>query len=139
VADPQGEQEGAGKMALTRMTLEEVMARAAARTPGEQAEFRRRMDATTEEDIRRHKIEDGEDADAEPGEAEVIVPPQHVRKQLGMTQAEFASLLNIPVATLCNWEQDRFTLEPAVRTLLRLIYREPEAALRALRRPRAAA
>jgi hypothetical protein len=47
-------------MALVRMTSAEIKARAAQRTPEERAEFRRRMDATTEEDIRRHMIEDGE-------------------------------------------------------------------------------
>ena len=125
-------------MALTRMTLDEVMARAAKRTQEEEAEFRRRMDATTEEDIRRHMIEDGEDPDAEPPHFERVVLPQDVRKTLGMTQMQFAELLGVPVGTLRNWEQNRFVLEPAARTLLKLIDREPEAALRALRGPRAA-
>jgi len=125
-------------VALTRMTLNEVMARAAKRTPEEEAEFRRRMDATTEEDIRRHMIEDGEDPDAETPQFERVVLPQDVRKKLGMTQTRFAELLGVPVGTLRNWEQNRFVLEPAARTLLKLIDREPEAALRALRGPRAA-
>jgi hypothetical protein len=43
------------------MTLEEVKARAAARSPNEQDAFKRRMRATPEADIRRHIIEDGED------------------------------------------------------------------------------
>ena len=124
-------------MALTRMTLEEVESRAARRMPEEQSEFRRRMDATTEEDIRRHMIEDGEDPDEEP-RFERVVLPQDVRKKLGMTQTEFSTLLRIPVATLRNWEQNRFVMEPAAQTLLKLIDREPEAALRALRGPRAA-
>lgn len=124
-------------MAIVRMTLQEVEARAAARTPEEQAEFRRRMDATTEADIRRHMIEDGEDPDEEP-RFEPVVPPRDIRKKLGMTQADFAALLRVPLATLRNWEQNRFVMEPAARTLLDLIDREPEAALRALRRPRAA-
>ena len=124
-------------MALTRVTLEEVEARAARRTPEEEAEFRRRTDATTEEDIRRHMIEDGEDPDEEP-RFERVVLPQDVRKKLGMTQTEFSALLRIPVATLRNWEQNRFVMEPAAQTLLKLIDREPEAALRALRGPRAA-
>jgi putative transcriptional regulator len=124
-------------MALTRMTLDEIVARAAERTPEEEAEFRRRMDATTEEDIRRHMIEDGEDPDGEP-QFERPVLPQDVRKKLGMTQTEFASLVRIPVATLRNWEQNRFVMEPAAQTLLKLIDREPEAALRALRGPLAA-
>jgi putative transcriptional regulator len=55
-----------------------------------------------------------------------------------LTQAAFARLLGIPVATLRNWEQNRFVMEPAAQTLLKLIDRELEAALRALRGPQAA-
>jgi putative transcriptional regulator len=120
-------------MALTRMPLDEIVARAADRTPEQEAKFRRHMDATTEEDIRRHMIEDGEDPNFERP-----VLPQDVRKKLGMTQIEFAALVRIPVATLRNWEQNRFVMEPAAQTLLKLIDREPEAALRALRGPLAA-
>jgi putative transcriptional regulator len=39
---------------------------------------------------------------------------------------------------LRNWEQNRFAMEPAAQTLLKLIDREPEAAVRALQGPRAA-
>jgi len=119
------------------MTLDEVKARAAARTPKEQAAFKRRMRATTEADISRHMIEDGEDPNAVPS-FERVVAPKEVRKKLGMTQTEFAALLRIPIATLRNWEQNRFVMEPAAQTLLNLIDREPVAALRALRGPRAA-
>jgi putative transcriptional regulator len=129
--------EGTVTVAIVRMTMEEIRARAASRTPEEDAEFRRRMDGTTEEDIRRHMIEDGEDPDEEP-RFELAVLPQDVRKKLGMTQADFAALLRVPIGTLRNWEQNRFVMEPAAQTLLKLIYREPEAALRALREPHAA-
>jgi putative transcriptional regulator len=95
------------------------------------------MDATTEEDIRRHMIEAGEDPDEEL-HYERVVLPQDGRKKLNMTQIEFAALLRVPVATLRNWEQARFVMEPAAQTLLKLIDREPEAALRALLGPRAA-
>jgi putative transcriptional regulator len=124
-------------MAIVRMTLPDIMARAAQRSPEEDAAFRRRMDATTEDDIRRHMIEDGEDPEAEP----LFEPPiqaQEVRKKLGLTQPDFARLLGIPLGTLRNWEQNRFLMEPAAQTLLKLVDREPEAALRALRDPRAA-
>ena len=47
-------------MALIRMTLDDVKAQAAARSPEEQAAFQRRMAATTEADIHRQMIEDGE-------------------------------------------------------------------------------
>jgi len=126
-------------MATKKMTMDEVKAAATRRTAQEDAAFRRRMDATTEEDIRRHMIEDGEDPD-NPDESWIpVVQAQDVRRKLGMSQSEFARLLAVPVATLRNWEQNRYTIEPAVRTLLRLIDREPEAALRALRPPPRAA
>jgi putative transcriptional regulator len=125
-------------VAITRMTMEEIRARAASRTPEEEAEFRRRMEATTEEDIRRHMIEDGEDPDEATPHLEAVVLPQDVRKKLRMTQADFAALLRVPIGTLRNWEQNRFVMEPAAQTLLKLIDREPEAALRALRQPHAA-
>jgi putative transcriptional regulator len=124
-------------MAIVRMTLEEVKAHAAARTPKEQATFKRRVRATTEADINRHMIEDGEVPSAVP-RFERVVSSKEVRKKLGMTQTEFSALLHIPTATLRNWEQNRFVMEPAAQTLLNLIDREPEAALRALRGPRAA-
>ena len=122
------------------MTLEEIKAQSAARPAQDQAAFQRRMAATSEADIHRQMIEDGEDgedAEAEPR----FLPPvlaQDVRKKVGLTQTAFASLLGIPVATLRNWEQNRFAMEPAAKTLLTLIDREPEAALRALRGPQAA-
>jgi putative transcriptional regulator len=118
-------------MALTRMTLKQIMAAGGGKVD------RAKIDATTEEDIRRHMIEDGEDPEAEPC-FERVVQPKDVRGKLGMTQTEFAALLRVPTATLRNWEQNRFVMEPAARTLLNLIDREPEAALRALRGPRAA-
>jgi putative transcriptional regulator len=124
-------------VALIRMTLDDVKAQAAARSPEEQAAFQRRMAATTEADIHRQMIEDGEDPQTEPRFASPVLA-RDVRKKLGLTQAAFARLLGIPVATLRNWEQNRFVMEPAAQTLLKLIDREPEAALRALRGPQAA-
>ncbi len=119
---------------LTRMTAEEIKAQLARRAPQATAEARKRYDETTEEDIRRHMREEGYDPDAEtPADARLNVPVQLVREKLGMTQAELAALLHIPVGTLRNWEQNRFGIDPAVQALLLVLYREPEAALRALR------
>lgn len=94
---------------------------------------RAKLDATTEGDIQRHMIEDGEDPDAETGgDWQLSILPQAVRKQLGMTQEEFAKALRIPVATLRNWEQGRVAPDPAVRSLLIIVARDPKAALAAL-------
>lgn len=49
-----------------------------------------------------------------------------------MSQRQFADTLGVPLATLRNWEQNRVAMEPATIALMRILAREPEAALRAL-------
>lgn len=115
-------------MAIARMKRNEIAGRA---TESDLAEFRRRYDATDEAEIRRQMIEDGEDPDAEIGDQDII-SPAFIRKRLGMTQEEFAAVIGVPLGTLRNWEQNRVTMEPAALSLLRILAREPEAALRAL-------
>lgn len=83
-----------------------------------------RIDATTEDDIRRHMIEDGENPDAEPSEADVITPAA-IRQRLDMSQTAFAEALMIPVATLRNWEQGRTIPDPAARSLMRAVAGDP--------------
>jgi putative transcriptional regulator len=102
--------------------FDDLKTQAAARSPGEQVAFQRRM------------AETGEDPAAAPRFTAPVLA-QDVRKKLGLTQPVFARLLGIPVATLRNWEQNRFVMEPAAKTLLTLIDREPKAALCALRGP----
>lgn len=55
-----------------------------------------------------------------------------LRTGLGLTQAAFAALFGVSVHTLRNWEQGRRTPEGPACALLKVIEREPEAALRAL-------
>ena len=92
---------------------------------------RAKIDATSEADIRRHMREDGQ------GESNVadfapVIPPQVLRKKLRMTQAEFAKALRIPISTLRNWEQGRVLPDPAARSLLTIVARNPKVALRTL-------
>ena len=88
--------------------------------------------ATTEEDIRRHQIEDGEDPDAPPPPFRLVPNVRAIRARLQMTQEAFAKAIGVPVATVRNWEQSRTNMDPAVRSLLRVVEREPDAVLRAL-------
>ena len=92
---------------------------------------RAKIAATSESDIRRHMREDGETSARAPRIQDVITP-QVIRKRLGMTQEEFADALCIPVATLRNWEQGRNAIDPAARSLLTVVARNPKAALAAL-------
>ena len=111
-------------MAIIRRSLDDIRA---ARPKID----RERIAATTEDDIRRHQIEDGESPDTPSFGLEPNILAQAVRRKLSMTQEEFAAALHIPIGTLRNWEQGRVTPEPAARSLLLIAYRQPEA-LRAL-------
>lgn len=113
-------------MAMVRKSLSEIKASA------RRVDIRK-LRSTTEADIRRHMIEDGEDPKRAAKGADVFTP-QALRKRLGMTQTEFAQALRIPVATLRNWEQGRNAIDPAARSLLILVARDPEATLAALAR-----
>jgi putative transcriptional regulator len=111
-------------MAIVRQTLEQATAKARI--------DRAKVAATTEEDIRRHMIEDGEDPDAEPARGELVLTAKAIRQKLAMTQKEFARALHVPIGTVQNWEQGRVLPDPAARALLNIVAREPKAALRAL-------
>jgi putative transcriptional regulator len=57
-----------------------------------------------------------------------------VRAKLGKSQAEFALLIGVSVATLRNWEQGRRTPEGPARALLRVAAHNPRAVVAALHR-----
>ena len=54
---------------------------------------------------------------------------QKLRKQLGLSQEKFATLLGISVSTLRNWEQGRRKPEGPAQVLLRVAAKHPEALL----------
>ena len=58
---------------------------------------------------------------------------QTVRATLGASQAEFALMIGVSVATLRNWEQGRRTPEGPALALLRVAARNPKAVVEALR------
>ena len=52
-----------------------------------------------------------------------------IRKEYGLSQDQFASLLGISVRTLQNWEQGRRTPHGPAKVLLRVAARHPKAIL----------
>ncbi|MFN4271587.1 MAG: helix-turn-helix domain-containing protein [Aliihoeflea sp.] len=64
---------------------------------------------------------------------------QSARAALLASQADFAALLGIPVATLQNWEQRRTEPDPVARTLIDLVFDDPEGMRARLLKRRAAA
>ena len=57
---------------------------------------------------------------------------------LEMKQRDFAALLDIPLSTLQNWEQRRTEPDAIARTLIDLVYDDPEGMRDRLNRRRAA-
>ena len=57
---------------------------------------------------------------------------QAVRAKLGASQAEFALMIGVSVATLRNWEQGRRTPDGPALALLRVAARNPKAVIQAL-------
>jgi putative transcriptional regulator len=62
------------------------------------------------------------------------VDVRRIRAVTGLSQAKFAELLDIEVATLRNWEQGRREPTGAARALLRAIHNDPIAVIEALSR-----
>jgi putative transcriptional regulator len=57
---------------------------------------------------------------------------QAARVRLGASQAQFALMIGVSVATLRNWEQGRRTPDGPARALLRVASRNPRAVVEAL-------
>jgi putative transcriptional regulator len=57
---------------------------------------------------------------------------QAIRGTLGASQAEFALMIGVSVATLRNWEQGRRTPDGPALALLRVAARNPRAVIEAL-------
>lgn len=89
-----------------------------------------KVEATTEEDIRRYMIEDGEDPDAELGSLKLVIPPAVLRQRLAMDQDAFAAALSVPVSTLRDWEEGRVLPDAGTRSLLAAVSRDPETVFR---------
>ncbi len=111
-------------MAIVRQSLREIRA-------SRPTVDRSKIAATTEADIEKHAAEDNTETDDLSG-FEPAILPQAIRRQLNMSQAQFADALRIPLATLRNWEQGRVKPDPAARSLLLIVARNPEASLAAL-------
>ena len=85
------------------------------------------LDGTTETDLALQQQQD--DAEAMRDTARYA---RRVRKRLGLTQVEFARRIDVPHETIRNWEQGKRCPTGAARTLLRVLDKAPETALRVL-------
>lgn len=88
---------------------------------------RRRLNATTEQDILRQQSADEIDAMRDAAKF-----ARRVRRRLGLTQQEFSRRIDVSLDTVRNWEQGKRCPTGAARALLKVLDRAPEAALLAL-------
>ncbi|MCW6510999.1 helix-turn-helix domain-containing protein [Lichenifustis flavocetrariae] len=91
-----------------------------------------RVEALTEDDIRRFNAEDGFDPDDTLKGLSRAVSPADIRKRLNLSQEKFARGLRIPVATLRNWEQGRTRPDPVAISLFALVDADPQRAFEVL-------
>ena len=85
------------------------------------------LDGSTEADLASQQRQD--DAEAMRDMARFA---RRVRRRLGLTQVEFARRIDVSHETVRNWEQGKRGPTGAARTLLRVLDKAPETALRVL-------
>lgn len=85
-------------------------------------------------------------AQGETSRGKVVYPkpmtPEEIkaaRKELKLTQREFAVVFRVGLGTIRHWERGDRTPEGPAQVLLRVIMHEPDAVLRALKRDHQAA
>ncbi len=63
-----------------------------------------------------------------------IAPPdaKAVREQIGLSQSEFAQLMQVSIKTLQNWEQHRRNPTGPAAALLKIMRNAPDVALKTL-------
>lgn len=100
-----------------------------------------RVRATTDKDIARWIAEDPDTAPELPAKIRpriVYTPPlpdvRRIRRQLGLTQAEFAKRFGLSQRTVEQWEQGRAVPDRPARILLAVIERNPQAVERVVGR-----
>ena len=55
-----------------------------------------------------------------------------LRERIGLTQAEFSTMIGVSIRTLQNWEQGRREPEGPAKALLRVVEKQPQAVMSAL-------
>jgi putative transcriptional regulator len=58
--------------------------------------------------------------------------PKEIRKQLKMTQQQFAARFELPLGTLRDWEQGVREPDSAAKSYLRVIEKNPQVVMQAL-------
>ncbi len=94
-----------------------------------------RVRAMTEEELEAAALSDPDSPPLTDGELGWFKPVPNlkvIRRQLHMTQEQFAESFSLPLGTIRDWEQGANQPDTAARVLLRVIAKNPQAVLQAL-------
>jgi putative transcriptional regulator len=94
------------------------------------------FDALTEEEITVATLSDPDGvllSDEQLAQAGELPSAKTIRQKLQMTQEQFSTEFGIPLGTLRDWEQGVSAPDTAARSYLRVIARDPQAVLKALK------
>ena len=95
-----------------------------------------RLDNMSEEEIEAAALSDPDAQPMTDAELARMFRPYELRQlrgRLGLSQSAFAERFHINLRTLQDWEQGRRVPEETVRAYLKVIARDPEAVVAALR------
>lgn len=94
-----------------------------------------RLQSMTEEEVEANARSDPDNlplTDNDLEEFRRLPNPRDIRNRMSMTQADFATIFEIPLGTLRDWEQGRRQLDAAAQVLLRVIEQHPDVVLKSL-------
>ena len=95
-----------------------------------------RLAAMTEEEIDANAESDPDNppsTDEELARMRGVPDARAIRRKLHLTQEQFAARFEVPLGTLRDWEQGTRVPDSAAKTLLRVIEKNPEAVIEALK------
>ena len=95
-----------------------------------------RVDAMTDAEVEANALADPDNPPLTAAELQQMRPApntREIRTRLHLTQEQFAAQFHLPIATVRDWEQGRREPDTAARNLLRVIARNPQAVMEALR------
>lgn len=93
------------------------------------------FDALTDDEVMTAAIAD---PDAQPltddqlSRMQRVATAKRIRRQLKLSQEDFAARFGIPIGTLRDWEQHRSKPDAAAESYLKVIAKNPKAVMKAL-------
>ena len=124
-----------GDCSSDRERFDDALADDATRLPAGRTDWAR-LEAMTSEQAHANALADEDSQPLTPAQLarmQRVPNPRAIRLQLQMTQEEFARQFQIALGTLRDWEQGARVLDSTAKAYLRVIERNPDAVLLALR------